>query len=306
MVFTPLIAMKKNEIFSSGEESRQVFAQQNQKLPDSIKVYRTQSGKTQKVSLEEYTVLSVCAEISPDFEDEAIKAQAIACRTYGVYMIKKGNYDKADISDDFHTHQGYLSKDELKNKWGEKFDVYFNRISSCVEKTKGRIITYNGEVILPAYFALCSGRTENASDVWGGDVPYLKSVASVGDELAAELTSVVKYSEDEFVNCCKKLDGCNVSENMKELVGKIEKTAAGAVKKITIGGKDFSGADIQKAFELKSNNFTVNYENGFFVFTVTGNGHGVGMSQYGADYMARQSSSCGEILKHYYTGIEIV
>ena len=116
----------------------------------------------------------------------------------------------------------------------------------------------------------------------------------------------MKISKDEFVSCCENLKDCDLSSDASQWIGKTEKTDSGAVRKITVGGKSYSGAQVQKAFELKSNNFTVEYTEDGFIFTVIGNGHGVGMSQYGADYMARLGSSYEEILKHYYTGVEII
>ena len=306
MVFTPLLSIDGKDSDLSDEKTESIQASSMQKAPQNISVYHTKTGKVEKMKLNDYVVLSVCAEIMPGYNEQAIMAQAVACRTYALYMIKNGKYDKADISDDYTIHQGFISKDDLEKKWGDRFDTYFQRIVSCVEKVQNKAISFDGDIIQPAFFALCSGKTENASDVWGEDVKYLKSVISTGDELAENLTSVVKMSKDEFVSCCESLKGCDLSSDASQWIGKAERTDSGAVRKITVGGKSYTGAQAQKAFELRSNNFTVEYNDPDFVFTVTGNGHGVGMSQYGADYMARLGSSYEEILKHYYTGVEIV
>lgn len=304
MIFIPLIPIKQdNTVMTSTVQSEK--PKQNKTVPDKIKVYFTKKDKTEKIDLNEYITGVVCAEISPNYEENAIMAQAIASRTYAIYMLENGGYDKADISDDYSIHQGYLSKEDLKEKWKDNFDTYYKKIEDAVLKVQNKAITYNGEIIKPAFFALCGGKTENAKDIWGGDVPYLKSVSSVGDELCSSLSSTVTYSIDEFKKLCGKLQKCNLSSDETKWVGEIKKTASGAVKEITIGENEYSAYTVQKVFSIKSNNFNLKYDNQKFIFSVIGNGHGVGMSQYGADYMARQGSSYEEILKHYYTDVEI-
>ncbi|MBQ7580890.1 MAG: stage II sporulation protein D [Clostridia bacterium] len=306
MIFTPLLSLKDEKPSPIEEKTESVFLQSGEKAPQNISVYLTKKGKTEKMSLSDYVTLSVCAEISPNYEPQAIMAQAVACRTYALYMLKNGSYDKADISDDYTVHQGFIPKSELKEKWGDKFDVYFEKISSCVKAVEDKAIACDGRIIQPAFFALCCGQTENASDVWGGEVKYLKSVVSPGDELSENLTSVVDMTESEFESCCKKLKNCTLPDDKTKWIGKAERTQAGAVKQIAVGNGTYGGAEMQKAFELKSNNFTLEHNGDSFVFTVVGSGHGVGMSQYGADFMARRGSNYEEILKHYYTGVEIV
>lgn len=306
MLFIPVMSLSKvSENPQTAVMAKTSHSKYSSHTPEQIKVFITSSGKVRKMSLFDYTVGSVCAEISPVYEPEAIMAQAVACRTYAIYMIENNVYDKADISDDYSIHQGYVSKEELKKKWGEKFDEYFDKISSAVKQVEKKVILYDGKIIQPAYFALCSGKTENAKDVWGNDTPYLKSVVSVGDELAGGNTSVVSISEEEFKNCAKNLKNCDLGNDISQWIGEIERSDAGGVKKIAVGKNTYSISEFQRAFNLKSGNFTVSFENGMFIFNVVGNGHAVGMSQYGADYMARQGSSYEEILKHYYTGVEI-
>lgn len=304
MIFVPIISIGKEPVSVSSSPAQTSVSEKTQPN-EKIKVYITETGKVEKIDLTEYTIGAVCAEISPSYEEEAIMAQAIACKTYAVYMMENDVYDKADVSDDYTIHQGYISKDKLKEKWGEKFDAYYQKIASAVKKVDNKIITYNGKVIQPAFFALCGGKTENAEDIWGNEVPYLKSVVSVGDELASSNTSTVSYSVDEFVNCCENLEKCKLSDDKSDWIGETKKTDAGSVKNIVIGSQSYTGAKIQRVFNLKSINFSLKYDGKNFVFSVIGNGHGVGMSQYGADYMARQGSNYEEILKHYYTSVEI-
>ena len=208
----------------------------------------------------------------------------------------------------------------------ERGDEYLmlHRVKKAVDENAGKWIGVGGgfeegespeacmlrEVYEETGLRLCAWRYRGVvtflSDVWGGEVKYLKSVVSPGDELSENLTSVVDMTESEFESCCKKLKNCTLPDDKTKWIGKAERTQAGAVKQIAVGNGTYGGAEMQKAFELKSNNFTLEHNGDSFVFTVVGSGHGVGMSQYGADFMARRGSNYEEILKHYYTGVEIV
>lgn len=290
MIFTPVIPFKGE---SSEKAAVSVTSVKNKK-EEKITILRTESKEKITLSMTDYLTGVVSAEMSPLFSEEALKAQAIAAHTYALYQTKKG----VKITDDYKKHQGYISPDEAKEKWGDKYEIYSKKITSCVEEVKDKVITYDGEIILPAYFALCSGKTESSEDIWGGKLPYLVSVTSEGDRLSPDLISEKQVSREEF----ESFAGFPVGDTP---VFSLDCTEAGAVKKLTVNGKEFQGNNVQKAFSLKSNNFSVTFSENTFLFTVTGNGHGVGMSQYGADFMARQGAKAEEILKHYYTGVEI-
>ena len=290
MIFTPLIGLRDNE-----EEKTAVKASSEEvKKEEIITLLRTETNEEITLSVTDYLVGTVSGEITPLYSEEAIKAQAVAAHTYALYQQNKG----VTLTDDYKTHQAYISPEEAKEKWGDKYELYSKKITSCVNEVKDKIITYEGEIILPAFFALCSGKTENSGDVWSENLPYLVSVTSQGDTLSPDLISEKAVSREEFENFV----GFTLGESP---VFSLECTDAGAVKTLTVDGKSFDGDDVQKAFSLKSNNFTLTYSENQFTFTVTGNGHGVGMSQYGADFMARQGAKYDEILKHYYTGVEI-
>lgn len=303
MIFVPIISIERDEQTASA--SVNVKKDTDFHKDDKIKVLISETGKIEKVTMTEYVIGAVCAEISPDYEIEAIKAQAVACRTFGEYMIENNVLKKADVSDDYTKYQGYLSKEKLKDRWGDRFDTYYKRIADAVKETEDEVIKYKGKIIQPAFFAMCSGKTENAKDIWGGDAPYLVSTVSTGDELASDLVREQEFSVDDFKKCAEKLK-CKLDDNPENWVSEKEKTASGAVKKIKIGDKVLSGEAVHLAFNLRSNNFSVKYSDGKFVFETVGSGHGVGMSQYGADYMARQGSDYKEILSHYYNSVEIV
>lgn len=268
----------------------------------SVEVLRTNSGKTEKMSEIEYLIGAVSAEMPPTYHEEALKAQAVACYTYMLYTSSQGE----NLSDDSKTHQGYMSDEECKEKWGKKYDVYHNKIKKACEEVLGKAIIYDGKPIMAAFHAICPGRTQSAADVWGKDVAYLKSVVSDGDRLSPDYSQTVVLTTEQFKENAKKLDGCTLPDDTSKWLGNIDKTEQGLVKEIKIGDKSYSGENVRNAFGLRSNCSTVEYKDGKFTFNVTGYGHGVGMSQYGADYMARQGSTYEEILKHYYTGTEIV
>lgn len=304
LLVTPLITVNGNKKSDGlNKETRQTEQYKNQDEPkaDDVRVLRTQSGKTETMSETQYLIGAVSAEMMPTYHEEALKAQAVACYTYMLYSKESGQA----LSDDSRTHQGYLSDEECKEKWGKKYETYHKKIVKACEEVTGKYISFNGKPIMAAFHAICSGNTESAADVWGKDVPYLKSVVSDGDRLSPDYSSELSLTAEQFKECCKTLNGCTLPDDITKYIGKIENTGAGGVKSIEIGGKKYTGEEARRAFGLRSNHFKVEYKDEKFVFTVVGYGHGVGLSQYGADYMARQGSNYEEILKHYYTGTEI-
>lgn len=274
----------------------------------AISVMKSESGKVEKTDIKEYTVGALAAEMSMESHNEALKAQAVACYTYALYCKEKGNKDDlngADISDDSKIHQGYLDKDARKKKWGNKYDDYEEKAEELVADVLGKKMTYDGKPILAAYHDICSGKTESAKTVWGEDIAYLQSVTSDGDRLSPNYETVIGLDKEKFRSAIQIIDGIELPENSEKWVGKTDKTDTGFVRSVEIGETKVDGSDIKKALSLPSRNFTISCKDEKFTIKIIGNGHMVGMSQYGADYMARQGSDWQEILKHYYTGIEI-
>ena len=275
----------------------------------TIKILRTSSGKIIEKELFEYVKGSVAAEMPPTYEKEALKAQAVACYTYALWL--KNNSDSsvlngADISDSPSNYQGFLDDDELKNKWGENFDEYMKAVTDAVNEVTGECIEYNGEPIMACYHAISTGKTESAKNAWGTDIPYLQSVRADGDILSPDIDSSVTLTDDEFQKAASTLVGADLSSSSKKWLGKLTRTKNGYVKKAIIGQKEFAGSDVRSAFNLRSPAFTVKKTNSGFIFSVKGYGHLVGMSQYSADYMARQGSDYKDILLHFYSGTKIV
>lgn len=274
-------------------------------LPATLSVLQTSSGRVVEKSVLDYVKGSVSAEIPPTYEEEAIKAQAVICLTYALWLkdnSEKTSLENADISDNPDRFQGYLDESELKDKWGDKYDEYSNKISDCISQVETEYLTYENKPIMACYHAISPGKTESAENAFGTDVPYLKSVEANGDLLSPEIDSAITLSADEFKKCAERLDGVKLQGDASKWLGKLSKTDSGFVKSIVIGSKKIGGNDARSAFSLKSPAFTVKFENNEFVFSVKGYGHLVGMSQYSADYMARQGATYKEILSHFYPG----
>ena len=303
MIILPLTTMEKPHKTAVVDEKPSVNTESG-----AISVMKSESGKVEKTDIKEYTVGALAAEMSMECHDEALKAQAVACYTYALYCKGKGNKDDlngADISDDSKTHQGYLNKDARKKKWGDKYADYEKKAEELVGEVLGKRMTYDGDPILAAYHDICSGKTESAKTVWGEDIAYLQSVTSDGDRLAPNYETVIGLDKEKFRSAIQIIDGIELPENSENWVGKTDKTDTGFVRSVEVGGTKIDGNDIKKALGLPSRNFTISCKDEKFTVKIIGNGHMVGMSQYGADYMARQGSDWQEILKHYYTGIKI-
>lgn len=261
------------------------------------------NGEILELSSKDYIFGVVAAEMPALYHEEALKAQAVAAYTFACCR-KAANCDKEyDITADHTVDQSFITEQKAREKWGGNADIYIEKIKKAVNDTDGLVITCNGELITAAYHAISSGKTEDCKNVWGGERPYLKSVSSEGDKLAANYISQAVFSQDELKEKLK--NEIPLNGEPENYFGKATRTDSGTVTKITVCNKEITGYKLQKALELRSANFEVECKDNSFIFTVYGAGHGVGMSQNGANFMAKQGSSYQEILKHYYTGCEI-
>lgn len=274
-----------------------------------ITVFLSDTNKNLTVSEFEYVCGSVAAEMPLMYHEEALKAQAIACYTNSLRLKNsknKSGINGADISDNPATHQGYLTREERKEKWGEEYQKYESKLETIVKAVEGEFLTYDGEYCLCAFSAICTGTTESAENVWGEKIPYLISVKSSGDTLSPQYSSTNTFTKSQFISIMKDLDvSINSKTNLEDVIGKSKTSKAGTVLKIEINKKSLTGEQIRNAFSLRSSAFKITATENEVTFKVSGYGHGVGMSQYGADFMARQGSTYEEILKHYYKGVEI-
>lgn len=301
MIISPLTALERTKSVSAGNK--------NMSDKNIVAVMMTGNGRITETNEREYIIGALSAEMDISFHEEALKAQAVACLTYLRYVEMQGDNEKfggADISDDSNECQGYIGVDERKKKWGDKFDDYEKRAEKAVDAVLGQMIVYQNEPILAVYHELNSGETLSAQTVWGKDYPYLKSVESAGDRLSADMSRTVILSTDEFKKSVSSLGNTVLSEKEDEWFRLIDADDNGYVRKVTVGGKEFSGEQFRTAFKLASCNFTVTCNDGKFTVKTLGSGHMVGMSQFGADYMARQGSDYKQILTHYYQNTEII
>ncbi|MDK2799750.1 MAG: stage sporulation protein [Clostridiales bacterium] len=316
IILIPLVLVK-----GCGQNSTQPKKQKTvKKTQQIIKVYIAEEDKVVDMNFNEYLKGVVAAEMPASFNIEALKAQAVAARTYVYYRLinyKKSNiqipeHKGADICTNPAHCKAWISKSNAMEKWGLlSANKYWNKISKAVDDTTDRIIIYNDEPIDAVFHSTSSGKTENSEDVWANVIPYLRSVPSQGEQFSPKYISKVELPIEEFKEKLReakpeiKFKDSEGDLSVNNLVENLEHTEGGSVKTIRIGGCDFKGTEIRRIFELNSAHFSLDIEGNNIVFNVKGNGHGVGMSQYGANYLAEQGKDYEEILKYYYKDIKI-
>lgn len=299
LLILPLGAVKRNEKILQKNDSGIKAVYSEEIKSDSFRVYVANSEKIEIMSSEDYIFGVVAAEMPALYEAEALKAQAVAAYSFAVIRRAQNSEREYDISTDPTLDQSFISEENAIEKWGDKGEEYAKKIRSAVKAVCGQTVNYNGEVALTLYHAISSGKTENSQEVWGGNYEYLCSVDSVWDKLSPNYLSSVSLSLDELNG---KMGGSLDIAN-KEI--KLTSSKVGTVKTINICGKELSGEELREKLSLRSANFTAQITDNTVTFTVKGYGHGVGMSQYGADYMAKQGADYKEILKHYYKGTTV-
>ena len=275
----------------------------------NIKLLHKKTGEIEEVPIDTYLYSVVSAEMPADFELEALKAQAVVARTYTIYKIKNKKHDNSDICDDSTCCQAWISKENRLSKWEEsKRESNWQKIEQCVNETKGKIITYKNEPINAFFHSNSGGKTEIPVNVWGGgtNLPYLKSVETAGEEGYSQYNSEVDLSRDELLNKLKeKYQDIQIDFNNDDDIKIIESTESNRVKTIKFGNHEISGVEARSLLGLKSTNFEIIKENERIKFIVKGYGHGVGMSQTGADTMAKEGKNYEDIIHHFYTDVEI-
>ena len=278
----------------------------------NIKLLHVFNKKVENIKLDEYLYGVVSAEMPASFETEALKAQAVVARTYTLYkMINNAGKHKdvnANICDSSTCCQAWISKEDRLKKWNEKDrDMYWNKIVNAVNTTQGKIITYGGKPINAFFHANSGGATEAPVNVWGGTgYPYLQTVTTSGENAYSGYSSKVTVSKKDFESKIKEEhSNFKINFNDKECIKIKEYTDGNRVKTIKIGNLELSGVEIRSIFSLRSANFKVTIQDDSIIFEVVGYGHGVGMSQTGADSLAKEGKNYEEIIKHYYTGVKI-
>ena len=249
-------------------------------------------GVLRQMELTDYLTGVLISEMPGSFHAEAKKAQAIVARTYTLRRIDGSDKHPGAVCTDSRCCQGYLDPDTFADQETVRL------AHSAVEATENLVLTYGGELIDATYFSCSGGMTEDAVAVWGSDVPYLQSVQSPGEEIAAHYTDTVSFSKAKIEAAL----GISLKGSSGNWIGTVIYTEGGGVASMVIGGKTFRGTELRSALGLRSTAFEAKAENGGITFTTKGYGHRVGMSQYGAQAMALSGSNYGQILAHYYTG----
>ena len=277
---------------------------------ETLSVYIKEEDRVCEMSKSQYLKEVVSAEMPANFELEALKAQAVAARSYlesrrSAYKVSgtPEEHKGAEICTDSTHCKAWIAESKRRELWGGDADKNWEKISRAVDETAGEVVTYKGEVISAVFHSTSSGKTEASKDVWGGDRPYLVSVESPGDKESPKYKSKKEISLLEF----KKIAEENIPEVdfSKGIIDGIKRSEAGGITEATIGGVRIHGTKQRSIYGLRSTNAAIEISGDKVSFDVTGYGHGVGMSQYGANYMASCGKDYCEILTTYYQGTEV-
>ena len=269
----------------------------------AVPVFRSETEQVEHVPLEQYVIGVVASEMPADFEIEALKAQALTARTYIIqHMLKPSEIQLPEgaIVTDSVMHQVYQNEQELKQNWGEDFDWKMARIEAAVLSTQGEVLTFDGEPITASFFSTSNGYTENSEDYWQNPIPYLRSVASPWDQNSPRFTAQKAISISEFQ---EKLGVTLPEDGTVRTI--VSRTDGGRVATAVINGDELNGREIREKLELDSSDFQWQRQGDQVIIQTRGWGHGVGMSQYGADGMAKEGKTYKEIVHHYYKDIAI-
>ena len=268
-------------------------------------VYCCESGEIQEIPVRDYILGAVAAEMPISFEPEALKAQAVAAHTYAerqrLSAAGREELHGADFSDDPAKFQAFLTEDELRERWGTHFDVNHARLSTIVDEVVETVLTYEDEPIIAAFHAMSTGHTDAAGTVWGAEIAYLQGVESPADKDAPQFEQTVEFSPDETGDRLQKAHpALHLDSEPETWFGEPTVSEGETVLSIPVADGLFTGQELRSLFDLRSAAFTVRYEKNRFVFTTHGFGHNVGMSQYGANVMAKSGKTYQEILAYYY------
>lgn len=306
-IFAVIIVLPATLVYVFNEEKPIVNTEKESKTTNIendkeiiVSVFRTQKNRVEDVPLEEYVMGVVATEMPADFEIEALKAQALSARTNIILSKINGvNSIDGDVSDTT-TDQVYKSTEELKTIWGKDFPWKIKKIKEAVEVTKGEILTFNEKPITASFFSTSNGRTENSEEYWSTALPYLRSVDSPWDLNSPKYQTQVSMNVSDFE---KKL---NIKLPNSKNVGTINKrTTGGRISEFVINGKKYTGREIREKLGLKSTDFSMTRNGNEIIIQTKGYGHGVGMSQYGANGLAIEGKKYSDIVHYYYQGVQI-
>lgn len=285
----------------------------NENTFTQFKVLDCETNTVFEISARDYVVGAVCAEMPASFEAEALKAQAVAIYTYAVRktLDEMENPTEelcgANFTNDPNRHLAFYNDEQIKALYGENYDEYYAKVCSAVDEVFGQVLIYEGEPIVAAFHSMSSGRTENAENIWGHKTDYLVAVDSAWDTLCTDFTTqTIIATEDMRRILDENIEGAVLGQAPEEWIKILSISESQTVLQAQIGGVVVSGTQLRTLLGLRSASFEFSFsqEQGF-VFTCKGFGHGVGMSQHGANEMAKNSYSYNEILFHYYQNTKI-
>ena len=300
--------VSSNDVSNENAEKKAEIENYDYKNYGNIKLLHTKTGEVEEVPIDTYLVNVVSAEMPADFEIEALKAQAVVARTYTIYKIQNKKHDNADICDDSACCQAWVSKEERFARWEESVrESNWQKIEQAVNDTKGKIITYEGKLINAFFHSNSGGKTEIPVNVWGGTgYPYLQVVETSGEDNYTQYNSEVVLSNEELLEKLKvNYSDISIDFNNNDDLKILEYTDSGRVKTVKFGNHNLSGTETRSLLGLRSTNFEIIKENGNIKFSVKGYGHGVGMSQTGANTLAKEGKSYEDIINHFYIGVVI-
>lgn len=310
----PILFTKKSEPKEIKSNEEIEYKEDNNLVYDygefnKVKLLHTKTGEVEELELDQYLLGVVSSEMPASFEIEALKAQAVVARTYTIYKItEEKKHENADICDDSKCCQAWISKEDRFARWNEEErESNWSKIEEAVNSTKGEIVKYEGKPINAFFHSNSGGTTDTATAVWGGaNYPYLQAVETSGEDAYTQYSSEMVLSKEEFANKIREYHSeFQIDYSLENQIEILSYTEGERVKEIKIGNLNLSGVEIRNIFKLKSAKFEINIDGENIKFNVIGYGHGVGMSQTGADSMARQGKNYEDIIKHFYTGVEI-
>ena len=263
----------------------------------------SQDGAVRELTVREYLIGVLMSEMPMSFEPEALRAQAIASRTYALHCRK---HTDADVCSDAGCCQCRQDEQSLRTRFGADYETYLEKAGQAVDSTDGLVLTYGGAPIDATFFACSGGMTEDAVEVWGREVPYLRSVASPGEESARSYHSRVEIPAEELAQSVRSLaPEAELPADPADWIGEAQRTPGDGVRTLELGGVRLTGVQLRRLFDLSSTKFTLSWDGERFCFDVYGAGHRVGLSQCGAQAMALAGATAEKILTTYYTGVEI-
>lgn len=301
LIVAPFAQDKEVITTSEGSSSTEEVAELEIEEPSlTVSVMRTSTDEKEEVPLEIYVARVVASEMPAEFELEALKAQALAARTYLVnHLLYQEDLEQSEILDTTD-HQVYKDEEELRALYGSDYTWKMEKLTKAVKATEGMILTYNSKPITPAFFSTSNGYTENSEDYWENELPYLRSVESPWDKNSPQFLDQKTFT---IKNVADILGAELPSEQSLRM--EIDRTKSNRVKQLKINDFVFTGREIREKLDLKSSDFEIQQKNNHLIFTTKGFGHGIGMSQYGANGLAQEGKSYEEIVKYYYQDVEL-